>query len=157
MSPYPEFQRGEFRLYSDPSRIDFDFVHNFLSTQSYWANGVTRETLVRALAHSLCFSLYHAAKPIGFARVITDTATYAYLDDVFVLAAYRGRGLGGWMLECVLAHPDLQGLRRFSLVTRDAQSFYAGHGWEPVRYPDRHMERLAPGFYPARANTNTPP
>ena len=148
MPSYPEFHRGEFSLFTDPGRVDFDIVHSFLSTEAYWSKGVSREILARGLAHSLCFSLYHGPRQIGFARVISDRATFAYLDDVFVLEAYRGQGLGGWMLECVLAHPDLQGLKRFSLVTRDAQSFYAQHGWETLRYPDRHMEQLAPGFYP---------
>ena len=149
MTPHPEFQRGEFSLFTDPARVDFDLVHHFLSTEAtWWPPGASRETLARGLAHSLCFSLYHRTLQIGFARVITDTATFAYLDDVFVLAPYRGQGLGGWMLECVLAHPDLQGLKRFSLTTRDAQAFYAQHGWQPVRYPARHMERMAPGYYP---------
>jgi GNAT superfamily N-acetyltransferase len=143
-------------LFTDPGRVDFDFVHSFLSTEAYWSKGVSRETLARGLAHSICFSLYHGPRQIGFCRVITDAATFAYLDDVFVLAEYRGQGLGGWMLECVLAHPDLQDLKRFSLATRDAQSFYAQHGWEPLRYPDRHMERLAPGFYPPRREGGPP-
>jgi GNAT superfamily N-acetyltransferase len=150
MTDYPEFHRGEFRVNTDPGHVDFDVVHKFLSTESYWAKGISRETLARALAHSLCFSLFHGQRQIGFARVVTDTATFAYLDDVFMLADYRGQGLGDWMLDCVLAHPELQGLKRFSLATRDAQAFYARHGWEPLRYPDRHMERLAPGFYPPR-------
>src|SRR4029079_11191535 len=115
MSPHPEFHRGEFSLFTDPGRVDFDFVHNFLATEAYWSKGVSRETLARGLAHSIAFSLYHGPPQIGFARVISDAATFAYLDDVFVLEAYRGQWLGGWMLECVLAHPDLQGLKRFSL------------------------------------------
>ncbi len=156
MLPYPEFHRGEFRVTTDPGQVDFDVVHNFLCAESYWALGVSRDTLARALAHSICFSLYQGPRQIGFARVITDTATFAYLDDVFVLAEYRGQALGGWLLECVLAHPALQGLKRFSLATRDAQSFYAQHGWEPLRFPDRHMERLAPGFYAPRTESDPP-
>jgi GNAT superfamily N-acetyltransferase len=148
MTTHPEFQRGEFSVFTDPSRVDFDFVHTFLSTEAPWSLGVPREKLARALAHSVCFSLYRGPRQIGFARAITDTATFAYLDDVFVLADYRGQGLGGWMLECVLAHPELQGLKRFSLGTRDAQGFYAQHGWQPLRYPHWHLERMAPGFYP---------
>jgi N-acetylglutamate synthase-like GNAT family acetyltransferase len=151
MNPHPEFHKGMFRIYTDPARVDLGFVHAFLAIESYWAQGISRETLQRALAHSLCFSLYHGLSPIGFARAITDTATYAYLDDVFVLAEHRGQGLGGWLLECVLAHPDLQGLKRFGLATRDAQTFYGQHGWQPLRYPDRHLERLAPSFYPPPA------
>ena len=143
-----EVQRGQFTISSDPARLNFDLIHHYLSAESYWARGIARETLARALAHSLCFGLYAGASQAGFARVITDTATYAYLDDVFILEPYRGQGLGGWLLDCLLAHPDLQGLRRFSLATRDAQAFYAAHGWQPLRYPSRHMERLAPGFYP---------
>jgi GNAT superfamily N-acetyltransferase len=150
MPPHPVFHRGEFTVYTDPARVDFEFVYAFLSTEAPWWHAITRDKLARALAHSLTFSLYHGLRPIGFSRAVTDTVTYAYLDDVFVLGPYRGRGLGGWLLECVLAHQDLQGLKRFSLGTRDAQAFYARYGWEPLYHPHWHMERMAPGFYPPR-------
>ena len=133
MTPAPDSERGEFTVSSDPARLDFDLIHRYLSTEAYWARGIARDTLMRALAHSLCFGLYAGERQAGFARVITDTATYTYLDDVFALEPYRGRGLGGWLLDRILAHPDLQGLRRFSLATSDAQVFYASHGWHPLR------------------------
>jgi GNAT superfamily N-acetyltransferase len=103
--------------------------------------------VARSLDHSLNFSLFEGARQIGFARVITDRATFAYLGDVFVLDEYRGRGLAGWMLEVIQAHPELQGLRRWVLLTRDAHALYARAGWAPLAAPDRYMERWFKGVY----------
>jgi GNAT superfamily N-acetyltransferase len=139
--------RDGFEISTDPARLDLDLIHRYLSAESYWARGIAREVVERACVHSLCFGLYTAGQQAGFARVVTDYATYAYLNDVFVLEAYRGRGLGAWLMETVVAHPALQGLLRFSLATRDAQGFYERFGWQALRYPERHMERLAPGYY----------
>jgi GNAT superfamily N-acetyltransferase len=144
---FPEHRREEFVVSTDPARLDLAVIHHFLAEESYWAKGMTLETLQRAMAHSLCFGLYRGEQQIGFARVVTDYATYAYLSDVFVLAAYRGQGLGEWLLSCVLAHPDLKTLRRFGLTTRDAQELYRRLGWQPLRYPERHMERLPDDYY----------
>lgn len=146
--PEPYLQRREtFTISTDPARLDVDFLHTFLSQEAAWARGIARETLERAITHSLCFGLYESERQIGFARVISDYATYAYLDDVFVLAEFRGRGLGVWLMECIVAHPQLQGLRRFGLTTMDKQEFYARFGWRALYYPERHMEKMPPSYY----------
>ncbi|MBL8045020.1 MAG: GNAT family N-acetyltransferase [Anaerolineales bacterium] len=146
--PYLQ-RRANFTISTDPAQLDVAFLHKFLSEEAAWARGIARETLERAIAHSLCFGLYdaEAERQIGFARVISDYATYAYLDDVFVLTEYRGRGLGAWLMECIVAHPNLQGLKRFALTTMDKQEFYAHFGWRALYYPERHMEKLPPGYY----------
>lgn len=141
------YQNGPFTVSTDPASLDLDMIHHFLATESYWARGIDRSTLERAIRHSLCFGLYDGERQIGLARVISDYATYAYLSDVFILEPYRGKGLGKWLMECILADPGLQGLRRFSLTTRDAQGLYRRFGFRPVHHPDRHMERLTPGYY----------
>jgi ribosomal protein S18 acetylase RimI-like enzyme len=141
-----ERHREGFTVSTDPARLDVHAIHAFLST-SYWAEGIPRETVERSLRNSLCFGLYEGARQIGFARMITDQATYAYLCDVYVLPEWRGRGLGTWMMECVMAHPDLQGLRRFSLVTRDAHELYRPFGFTEISNPGRYMEIARPGIY----------
>ena len=108
---------------------------------------VPEDVVKRAIEGSLCFGLFEHDRQVGFARAITDRATYAYLADVFVLPSHRGRGLARWLMECVMAHPDLQGLRRFSLVTRDAHALYRPFGFEALSQPDRYMERFAPDVY----------
>ena len=142
-----EYHRDNLTVSTDPARLDLDAIHAFLANESYWAAAIARETLERAIAHSLCFGVYDGARQIGFARVISDYATYAYLNDVYVLAGYRGRGVATWLLGCVLEHPLLQDLRRFSLHTKDAQAFYGCFGFAPPRFPERYLERLAPDFY----------
>jgi GNAT superfamily N-acetyltransferase len=129
-----------FTVSTDPARLDLDLIHRYLSRESYWAAGIPRDTFTRAIANSLCFGVYDAAgQQVGFARVVTDRATFAYLCDVFVLPASRGRGLSKWLMGCVVAHPDLQGLRRFVLVTRDAHALYAKFGFEPLADPTGYM------------------
>jgi GNAT superfamily N-acetyltransferase len=123
---------SEFEVSTDPSRIDLAAVHGYLSA-SYWAKGIPPETVRRSIQNSLCFGVYRANQQIGFARVITDRATYAYLADVFVLEAYRGRGLSKWLMECVFAHPELQGLRRWSLATRNAHGLYRKFGFQDLK------------------------
>ncbi len=118
-----ETVQDEYSISCDPARLDLAVVHGFLST-SYWSLGLPIEVLQRAIAGSICFGLYHGDSQVGFARVVTDKATFAYLCDVFVLEAHRGRKLGRWMMEAITSHPDLQGLRRFVLVTRDAHGLY---------------------------------
>ena len=147
-------ERDGFRISTDRARLDVDLIHGYLA-QSYWAKGIPREIVERSIHSSLCFGIYEAAGPgsgesekqIGFARVITDKATFAYLADVFVLEGWRGRGLSKWLLETILAHPDLQGLRRFCLGTRDAQGLYARYGFANPRDPSRWMEILRPDVY----------
>ncbi|MFL5576236.1 MAG: GNAT family N-acetyltransferase [Gemmatimonadaceae bacterium] len=141
--------RGDLWITTDPTAVDLDAVHAFLAS-SYWAEGIPRDLLRRAIAGSLPFSLFQGVQQIGFARVITDRATFAYLADVYVLDAYRHQGLGQWLVETVLSHPDLQGLRRFLLVTRDAHSLYARVGFEPLHAPEGHMEISRPGLYRSR-------
>ncbi|MEX2204913.1 MAG: GNAT family N-acetyltransferase [Myxococcota bacterium] len=119
------------RIASDPARLDVDAIHAFL-TRSYWAQGVSRERVARSLEHSLCFGLYDGERQIGFARVISDRVTFGYLCDVYVLEPYRGRALGKRLLEAVRAHPDLQGLRRLLLETRDAHGLYEQFGFERI-------------------------
>lgn len=131
--------RGALVVTDDPAAIDMDVVHGFLAA-SYWAANIPRATLQRALGHSLCFSLLKDGVQIGFARCVTDRATYAYLADVFVLDAHRGAGVGTWFMQVVLSHPDLQGLRRFQLATRDAHGLYRKFGFDTPAHPDRLME-----------------
>lgn len=135
-----------FSLTSESDRIDIDAVHQFLSS-TYWSPSIPLETVRKAVHGSLCFGLFHHDKQIGFARVITDKATFAYLCDVYVLEEYRGRGLGEWLMQFVLKHSDLQGLRRFSLVTRDAHGLYSKFGFKPLSKPDGHMEIFQPHIY----------
>ncbi|HEY6554316.1 MAG TPA: GNAT family N-acetyltransferase, partial [Vicinamibacteria bacterium] len=121
--------------------------------RSYWAQGIPREVVDRSIEGSLAFGLFEDGAQVGFARVVTDRATFAYLADVYVLESRRGRGLGRWLVECVTAHPDLQGLRRFALVTRDAHDVYRPFGFEPLRAPERYMERvLADPYRPGSAS-----
>lgn len=148
-----EVQRGEFLVSTDPARLDLDVIHGFLAN-CYWAKGIPRATVLRSIEHSLCFGIYHGEggnqAQIGFARVISDFATIAYLGDVFVLEAYRGHGLSKWMMECIMQHPSLQGLRRWILLTRDAHGLYSQFGFTPVKAPERYMELHQAGIYEIR-------
>jgi len=137
--PLLEARRGELLVSTDRGRLQIDVVHAFLA-RSYWAEGIPRNTVERSIANSLCFGLYDGAGQVGFARVITDRATYAYLADVFVLESHRGRGLSAWLMECIRSHPELQGLRRWGLVTRDAHGLYRKFGFRELRHPERFME-----------------
>jgi ribosomal protein S18 acetylase RimI-like enzyme len=143
---YFEKQRDNFSITTDPDRLDVDAVHAYL-TRSYWAEGIPKEIVSRSVQHSLCFGLFETGRQIGLARVITDRATFAYLCDLYVLEEYRGRGLGKWLMESVLEHPDLQNLRRFLLATRDAQGLYGRYGFRTLQNPDRHMEIRHPDVY----------
>ena len=138
--------RGDYSISTDPARMDLDAIHAYLS-RSYWAEGVPREIVERSLLGSLAFGLFHGGRQVGLARVVTDRATFAYLCDVYVLEEHHGRGLGRWLIESVMAHPDLQGLRRFSLVTRDAHALYKTFGFSALASPDGHMEIVRPGLY----------
>jgi GNAT superfamily N-acetyltransferase len=132
------YRRGEFLISTDPARLDLDVIHGFL-TNCYWAKGIPKDVVVRSIEHSLCFGIYDSSGvQVGFARVISDFATIAYLGDVFVLASHRGRGLSKWMMECIMQHPRLQGLRRWLLLTRDAHGLYTNFGFTPVKAPERY-------------------
>jgi GNAT superfamily N-acetyltransferase len=137
-----EWRRGEFTISTDPSRLDLDLIHGFL-TRSYWAEGRSRERVARAIAHSLPFGLYHPTGQVGFARVVTDHVVVAYLADVFVLEAYRGKGLGVWLVETIVGAPELQKLRRWILGTRDAHGLYRKFGFVELE-PGVLMEKLDP-------------
>lgn len=123
-------------------RTDAEVVHRYLSEESYWAKGITRELVERSIGNSLPFSAFDGDAQVGFARVITDSATFAYLADVFVLESHRGRGIAKQLMQAIVTHPRLQGLRRWHLVTRDAHGLYAQFGFEPLDAPERHMMRL---------------
>ena len=131
---------------SDPALLNLDVIHGFIS-QSYWAKDIPRPLVERMIRNSLCWGVYHEASQVGFARVITDKATFAYLADVFVLPEHRGRGLSKALVATIRAHPDLQGLRRWMLITADAQGLYEQFGFKPVPHPERHMEIHRPGMY----------
>lgn len=141
-----EHRQGPYVISTDPARFDLVVIHGFL-TSSYWATGIPAATVQAAIDHSLAFGIYEGDQQVGFARVITDSATFAYLADVFVIESHRGQGLSKWLLACILAHPDLQGLRRVLLATRDAHGLYAQYGFQPLRAPDRWMERHDPDIY----------
>jgi GNAT superfamily N-acetyltransferase len=141
-----QWRKGEFHVSTVFDRLDLNVIHGFLR-ESYWASGIPRATLEKSMRNSVCFGLFHAGTQIGFARVISDRATFAYLADVFVLPEYRGRGLAKWLMECIMEHPELQGLRRWLLVTRDAHGLYKKSGFEPLAHPERLMEIHSAAIY----------
>ncbi len=136
-----EWRRGEYLISTDKSRLDLTLIHNFLKT-SYWAAGIPLEVVRRSIEHSLSFGLYKEDEQIGYARVITDYATFAYLGDVFILEPFRGQGLSKWLMEVVVTHPELQGFRRWILLTKDAHGLYKKVGFTEVKTPERYMERF---------------
>jgi GNAT superfamily N-acetyltransferase len=129
---------GEFTINTDKTKMDIPVIHRYI-TQSYWAEGIPFETVAKAVEGSLCFGVFHGDKQIGVARVITDAATFAYLCDVFIDESYRGRGLGKWLMETILRHESLQGLRRIALTTKDAHGLYSQYGFTPLPIPERWM------------------
>ena len=141
-----EHQRGDFLISTDKARLDIDAVHAYL-TRSYWANGIPRHWVARSIEGSLCFGVYQADRQIGFARVISDFTTYGYLADVYVLEEFQGQGLGKWLMECIMSHPELQDFRRFSLSTSDAHGLYSQFGFKAPAHPDRLMEILNSDVY----------
>lgn len=150
MTPTPiDVRRDGYRIRTDRAALDLDVIHGFLSRESYWARGISRERVERSLRESCCFGLFVEATGamVGFARVITDYATFGYLGDVFVLPEHRGRGLSKWLVGEVLAHPELQDFRRFMLATRDAHSLYARFGFTAVDQPEMLMQIHRPDVY----------
>ncbi|MBI3546471.1 MAG: GNAT family N-acetyltransferase [Gammaproteobacteria bacterium] len=146
-----ELIRNEFRLSTNPAELDLDVIHGFLRT-AYWSENISRALLAKAIQNSLCFGVYEERRQIGFARVISDYASFAYLADVFILEAFRGRGLAAWLVENILRHPDLQGLRRWSLATRNAHELYAKFGFTPLKHPEIFMEIHRPDIYKEQLN-----
>jgi len=143
-SPYI---RGEYRITTDRDKQDIVVIHDFLSNHSHWSRGIPIETVRKSIDNSLNFGLFHQDKQVGYARLITDYATIAYLGDVFVLPEYRGYGLSKWLMEVVMSHPDLEGLRRWVLLTSDAHGLYEKTGWKRIAQPERYMEWHNPDVY----------
>jgi GNAT superfamily N-acetyltransferase len=141
-----ETRRGKYLISTDRGKLDVAAIHAYLTT-SYWSSGIPLAVVEKAIRGSLCFGLFHGREQVGLARVITDGATYAYLCDVYILEQHRGQDLGKWLMQTVLSHPELQGLRRFTLATRDAHGLYSQFGFEPLADPARHMEISVPDIY----------
>ncbi len=139
--------RDGYEITTDHARIDVTAVHGFLSLDSYWARNISRDAVERSMRHSICFAVLHDGGLAGFARVTSDRATFAYLGDVFVLPAHRGKGLAKWLMACIGKHPELQGLRRWMLATSDAHGLYAQSGFTPLKAADRWMEKHDPDVY----------
>jgi GNAT superfamily N-acetyltransferase len=141
-----QWHRERYLISTDKRLLDLPVIHGFLS-HSYWAAGIPLEIVEHSIAHSLAFGLYEEKRQIGFARVITDHATFAYLADVFILEDFRGRGLGQWLIESVMSHPELQGLRRWMLATKDAHGLYRKSGFTDLRNPASIMEKVDLNIY----------
>ncbi len=142
-----EWQNGEFTISTDRTRLQTDAIHRFLSEESYWANNRTKEQTLTAIKNSLPFGVYTGENQIGFARVVTDYATFAYLGDVYILKDFRGKGLSKWLMDVIVGHPELQGLRRWILATKDAHTLYEKFGFHALVHPERWMEKPAPNAY----------
>jgi GNAT superfamily N-acetyltransferase len=147
-----QWTKDDFIIITDKDKIDIDFVHNFL-TQSYWAKGISKSIVERSIEGSICFVILHYDRQVGFARVITDSATFAYLADVFVDESYRGKGLSRWLMYCILSHQQLQGLRRFLLATRDAHGLYEKVGFERIQKIEPWMQIHNPEVYKQKEGT----
>lgn len=142
-----EWQNGEFTISTDRNRLQIDAIHKYLSEESYWAKERTREQTETAIKNSLPFGVYKGENQIGFARVVTDYATFAYLGDVFIIEDFCGKGLGKWLMEVIINHPDLQGFRRWILATKDAHALYEKFEFTALKFPSRWMEKTAPNAY----------
>lgn len=132
--------KEDFCISTEKEKLDIDSIHEFLSKKAYWSLNIPKEVVVRAIEHSLCFGVYHNQTQLGFARIISDFSTIAYLGDVYILEAYRGKGLSKWLVETIMAHPKLQGLRRWILLTGDAHGLYRQFGWTDIADPSKWME-----------------
>lgn len=142
-----EWKQAEYIISTDRNRLQIEAVHRFLSEESYWAHNRTKEQTETAIKNSLPFGVYSGENQIGFARVVTDYATFAYIGDVYILEEYRGLGLSKWLMETIVNHPELQGLRRWILATRDAHTLYEKFGFHGLVHPERWMEKPAPNAY----------
>ncbi len=139
-----EWQQGEYQISTACARLDLAVIHNYLSTQSYWAIGRSLETVQRSIENSLAFGIFKGDEQVGFARVVTDYATFAWIADVFVLEQFRGQGLSKWLMSIIISHPELQGFRRWVLATKDAHELYRQFGFTDLLLPERWMERHDP-------------
>ena len=142
-----ELERDGFLISTDKSLLQLDLIQKFLTEESYWASNRSFEQTRKAIANSICFGVYRTTDQIGFARVVSDCATFAYVGDVFILSEYRGRGLSKWLMQTIVEYPELQGLRRWVLATRDAQELYSKFGFSGLRHPERWMELTSPDAY----------
>jgi GNAT superfamily N-acetyltransferase len=145
-----EWQKDNYTISTDKSKIDLDSVHHYLSIESYWAQQIPLGTVRRSIENSLCFGVYYGREQAGFARVISDFATFAYLGDVFIFPEHRGKGLSKWLMEVIVNYPQLQGLRRFLLTTKDAHTLYSQFGFEPYHQPERLMARNYTDMYKSK-------
>ncbi len=144
-----ELHDGDYFITTDSSKLNVNIIHQYLTEESYWAKGIPKHVVEKAIANSLCFGLFNKDDQVGFARVITDKATFAYLADVFILEVHQGKGLGKWLMQTIQAHPELQNLRRWLLTTKDAHGLYEQFGWiaPPPDYIYRFMMRHNPDVY----------
>ncbi|WP_273447696.1 GNAT family N-acetyltransferase [Neolewinella agarilytica] len=141
---------NEYRVSTEKQLLDVEMIHDFLSTKAYWSLKIPKETVVKAIEHSLCFGVYEGSEQLGFARVITDFSTIAYLGDVFILEAHRGKGLSKLLMEAIMNHDELQGLRRWILLTGDAHGLYKKYGWKEIADSTVWLELHDPGVYKDR-------
>ncbi|MDQ3908435.1 MAG: GNAT family N-acetyltransferase [Acidobacteriota bacterium] len=141
-----EWTKDEYAISTERARLDLEIVHRYISEESYWGRGRSLEVVRRSVENSLPFGVYRGAETVGFARVVTDYATFAWLADVFILTAHRGRGLSKWLMEIIISHPDLQGFRRWVLATKDAHELYRRFGFVELHRPERWMERFDPNM-----------
>jgi len=141
-----DWHKGEYTISTDRGRVDLAVVHRYISEESYWGKGRSAEVVRRSIENSLPFGVYRGAEQAGFARVVTDYATFAWVADVFILEAHRGRGLSKWLMETIISHPELQGFRRWVLATKDAHELYRRFGFQELRRPERWMERPDPNM-----------
>lgn len=149
MNSFYENSKDDYLISTDPSKLNIEVIHKYLSQESYWAKDIPFETVKKSIEHSLCFGLYHQQEQIGFARLITDKATFAYLADVFVLKEYRGKGLSKFLMATIQSHPELQNLRRWLLATKDAHGLYELFGWTRFteELSDKFMTKHNPDVY----------
>jgi N-acetylglutamate synthase-like GNAT family acetyltransferase len=144
------FIKKGFLISNDKNLLDFDVIYNYLENDSYWSKGIPVEKLKRAIDNSMCFGVFSDKKQAGFARVITDNATFAYICDVFILPDFRGIGLSKWLMQTIMNHPDLSGLRRWSLATRDAHGLYKQFGFTEITNPEVWMQIFTPYIAPSK-------
>lgn len=142
-----QLKNGDYIISTDKTRLDISLIHHFLSTKSYWAVNIPYQTVQKSIENSLCFGVYHNDSQVGFARIITDYATVAYIGDVFILEEHRNKGLSKWLVETMTSHADLQGLRRWILLTADAHTLYEKYGFKVAAHPANWMERHNPNVY----------
>jgi GNAT superfamily N-acetyltransferase len=147
------YTQNNYIISSDSSKLDVDFIHSYLS-RSYWAEEIPKEIVIKGIENSLCFGVYNSGNQVGFARVISDYATFAYLADVFIIEEERGKGLSKWLMECILKHEQLQGLRNFCLLTRDAHTLYERFGFKPLEKPQNFMAIKTDNFYKKKKESN---